>query len=54
MLRRSIETAFHWLRNVPNIPSSTPNEEATMGLTNSFNAVLVGAAFAFVALMLFI
>jgi hypothetical protein len=29
-------------------------EEAIMGLTNSFNAVLVGAAFAFVALMLFI
>jgi hypothetical protein len=29
-------------------------KEATMGLTNSFNAVLVGAAFAFVALMLFV
>jgi len=25
-----------------------------MGLTNSFNAVLVGAAFAFVAVMIFI
>jgi hypothetical protein len=33
---------------------STQNEEAAMGLTNSFNAVLVGAAFAFVALMIFI
>jgi hypothetical protein len=33
---------------------STLNEEATMGLTNSFNAVLVGAAFVFVAMMIFI
>lgn len=33
---------------------STLNEEATMGLTNSFNAVLVGAAFVFVTMMIFI
>jgi hypothetical protein len=33
---------------------STQNEEAAMGLTNSFNAVLVGAAFTFVAIMIFI
>jgi hypothetical protein len=36
------------------MPRSTPNEEAAMGLTNSFNAVLVGAAFVFVAMMIFI
>jgi hypothetical protein len=52
MPQRSTELALR--RHKSDIISNGQRKEAHMGLTNSINVLIVGAAFVFVATMLFI
>jgi hypothetical protein len=52
MPQRNTELPLH--RHKTDILSNGQRKEAHMGLTNSINVLIVGAAFVFVATMLFI
>jgi hypothetical protein len=54
MPQRNIDSAFQARENAFIMPLSTPSGGPVMGMTQSLNAALVGAAFLFVGVMLFI